>query len=1009
MVTLIHDKVPGRVRYKVKHLYNCKAFKRMLEQRLSKEPHIHKVSASTRTGNILVCYEPGTLEEPVGDLIKKTIKNALLEAPRAVFPPTRKTIETNGAVAGAPPDTLPWHSVELGALLALLETEKQSGLKMSIVHERFRACGPNLLERAKSRSRWDILTEQFTSFPVVLLGVAAGISVFTGGLIDAGVIMGVVAANALIGYKMESEAEATLEGLKRDEYATTEVIRDGVVHEVTMDAIVPGDILILKQGSYVPADCRILEAVQLSIDESLFTGESLVAAKTAAPAIPRDIPLADRKNMAYMGTTVVGGTGLGVAVATGNATEIGQLQLLLDENIAPESPIKRQLREIGNRLVFLFMSVCSALLFVGTLKRYAFLPSVRTVVSLAGSAVPEGLPTVVTISFALGVKNMKRHHVTVRRLESVETLGAAQAVCLDKTGTITCNTMKVMTAQTHSTSVNFKEERGGIDHIEFKTLLEICVLCNETSMEPDEISGFSLKGSPTENALVRVALNADMDVWQLRDDNPLIRINHRVENSLFMSSVHNSRDDQTLIAVKGSPMQVLDMCDLVLVENNAVSLTPEEREEIRRRNDAMAGDVLRVLGVAFKIVPNSEDERIRHGKNGIDRGLVWVGLMGMADPIRNGVQGLIHRLHRAGIETIMITGDQTRTARALADKLKLSPEGGLKIQDYMALKDAGPGDIEPAHVYSRVSYSQKLMIVKALQARGKVVVMTGDGINDGPALKAADVGIAMGYSGTEFARDAADIILETDDLETLIIAITDGRTIHDNIKKSVHYFISSNFSEIIVMSVSMAGGLGFPLNIMQLLWINLVTDIFPGIALSLEAPEIDSMEQPPRDAAAPLFSPKDYGRMAMESSIISSSALAGYVYGLFKYGLGKQANSMAFHTLMFSQLLHVLTSRSQRHTIFGKEKLPPNKWLGRSLTGSLILQLITMAVPGLRRFLGTVRLNPVDFLVVLGSALSSFALNETLKNKRLERKHDDLSNQTSDRPADKDHRSRPDP
>jgi Ca2+-transporting ATPase len=524
-------------------------------------------------------------------------------------------------------------------------------------------------------------------------------------------------------------------------------------------------------------------------------------------------------------------------------------------------------------------------------------------------------------------------------------------------------------------------ENGGAVSFEDDEALEklmlVCALCNETRITGrDENADPELSGSPTEGALLRLALRSGFDVQQLRKAHPMVGINRRSERRLYMSTRHQRPDGGRFVAVKGSPPEVLSLCDRQFKAGEIVALTDDDRRAVEIRNEAMADDALRVLGFACADLPvgaKKEDEN----------GLVWLGLVGMSDPIRDGVADLIREFHRAGIETVMITGDQSTTAYAVARQLDLSRGGSLDILDSTELQQVDDQTMtalaKRVKVYSRVSPADKLKIVQALQSAGRTVAMTGDGINDGPALKAADIGIAMGGSGTDVAREVADIVLEEDNLETLITAVQDGRSTYRNIRKSVHFFLSTNISEIVVMFAALSAGFGSPLNVMQLLWINIISDIFPGIALSMEEPEPDVLADPPRPPDAPLFTAKDYRRMVQESLMISGGAMGAYIYGISRYGGGAKAGTMAFQSLTFAQLLHALSCRSETHRLFGKIRLPSNNYLNLAVGGSLIMQLLTIFVPPLRSILGLSPLSFADISIAGGSAFVSLMLNEASK------------------------------
>ncbi|MGH7961805.1 MAG: cation-translocating P-type ATPase, partial [Candidatus Binatia bacterium] len=639
---------------------------------------------------------------------------------------------------------------------------------------------------------------------------------------------------------------------------------------------------------------------------------------------------------------------------------------------------------------------------IGLLRGYGFLEMLKTAISLAVAAVPEGLPTVATTTLALGIRHMRQHHVLIRRLEAVETLGCVQTICLDKTGTLTLNKMSVVAVHTGMQRLQvaegvFKTGEACLDPLacdELVKLAQVCVLCSETEIERQN-GHYILKGSPTENALIHMAASAGVDILRLREERPAFQVHLRSENRNFMSTLHRAEEsgaDQngangnpplSFLAVKGSPAEVLDMCAWHVKEGARVPFTDGDRLTIENENERMAGEALRVLGAAYGHVADGTQDAEEH------TGLTWLGLIGMADPIRAGVKEVIAGFHGAGITTVMITGDQSPTAYAIGKELHLSRGDQLEILDSTHLTNIDPPVMsalaEKVQVFARVSPAHKLQIVQALQQAGKVVAMTGDGINDGPALKAADIGIAMGNAGTDVAREVADVVLEDDNLETMIIAISQGRTIYHNIRKSVHFLLSTNLSEIMVMFTSMAAGLGQPLNPMQLLWINLLSDIAPGLALALEPPEPDVLRQPPRNPADPIIQPADFRRIAFESATLSVGALGAYGYGLFRYGMGPQAGTLAFTSLTTGQLLHALTSRSEKHNVFDgigtvhPPPLPPNPYLNAALIGSFALQGLALVVPGLRRLLGIAPLSLVDGVVIGASALLPFVVNENTK------------------------------
>jgi Ca2+-transporting ATPase len=907
-----------------------------------------------------------------------------------------------------------WHLLDAGTVLRFVATDGAFGLADDAAKERLKKYGPNMLPESVPRSGFSIFIEQFKSLPVALLGVAAAVSVVTGGVADALVIMAVVVTNAGIGYATESQSEKTINSLKSMVRPTAFVLRNGKIREIGAEAVVPGDILALRPGTYIPADARLIDANRLSIDESALTGESLPVLKITKALKPKDdgtaankeIPLGDRTNMVYMGTIVTGGQGAAVVTATGKYTEIGHIQTLIGSARPPQTPMERQLDTMGGQLVLISGAVCGIVFLIGLLRGYGFLQMLKISISLAVAAVPEGLPTVATTTLSLGIRRMRKHNVLIRHLDAVETLGSLQTICMDKTGTITLNRMSIVALHTGRKQVRVSDGKffqGGrtlnpYECDELLRLIHIAVLCNEsevqrcTPTEPCEglvvdVKGMGLSvgltekhivsGSSTENALIHMALATGIDVIQLRHKFPRLGIGHRAEMRNFMTTIHTVPDNRKLVALKGSPGEVLQMCDRHIVDGVVIPLSDDDRMNIEIENERMAGSALRVLGLAYILLENSDNNADAR------EDFIWLGLTGMADPVRNGVKEVIAVFHGAGIDTVMITGDQSATAYAIGKELNLSQSEQLEILDSTHLTDIDPEVLkalcEKVNVFARVSPANKLQIVQSLQSVGKIVAMTGDGINDGPALKAADIGIAMGHAGTDVAREVADVILEDDNLETMIIAISQGRTIYNNIRKSVHFLLSTNMSEIMVMFTAIAGGMGHPLNAMQLLWTNLLSDIAPGLALALEQPEPDVLARPPRNPGEPIIKTSDFKRIAFESAMLSAGSMSAYFYGISRYGMGPSAGTIAFSSLTLGQLLHAYSCRSETHSIFDKGNLPPNPYLNAAIAGSVGLQVLAMVVPGLRTLLGITPIGFIDWLVVGGSAVLPLIVNEATK------------------------------
>lgn len=961
-----------RLRLYVPTLYRNARTAESLQSGLSATDGLERFQLSCLTGTLLLV--PADWDR-LDDMLERVAGLSGCRAPvsaAAVSEPRPATCAAP-AEAHAGPEQAPadWHSLPLARVIERL-LASESGLGAEEARQRLARHGPNTVAQAEPRSPLQTLLEQFVTLPVGLLGVSAVISVATGGVADAAVILGVVLINAAIGYFTERQAEKTIAALSRTGPRYARALRDGRRLRVPVEQIVPGDVLQLEPGSYVAADARLLATRRLTVDESALTGESMPVHKDHRGLSERDTPLGDRLNMLHMGSHVTGGDGLGMVVSTGRHTELGRIQSLVDTARSPETPMERQLGGLGTQLGLLSAGVCVAVFGVGILRGVGLVEMLKGAVSLAVAAVPEGLPAVATTTLALGIREMQRHRVAVRQLGAVETLGSVQTLCLDKTGTLTRNHMSVV--ELHVDGGLHRVDGGplggeGLAGPTLTALLEVAALCNEAEVAADG----SLSGSPTEQALLEAAIAAGLDLSGLHARWPRVELRPRAEGRPLMSSLHADVAGGRRVAVKGSPAEVLDRCSHLLLKGERLLLDEDARARILAANERMAGDALRVLGVA-----------LGEGSARVDadaHDLTWLGLVGLADPLRPNMPELVAAFHRAGIDTVMITGDQAATAEAIGRRLGLSNGQPLQILDSRALERLDPallsGLARNVHVFARVSPAHKLQIVQALQRVGRVVAMTGDGINDGPALKAADIGVALGAGGSEVARQVSDVVIEDDNLETLITAVRHGRGIYANIRKTIHFLLATNFSEIEVMLVGIALGLGQPLTPMQLLWINLLSDIFPGLALSMEQADPDLMAQRPRDPAEPVVGRRDLGRMAPESTVITAAAMAAYGFGRWRYGAGPQAGSLAFNALTSAQLLHAYACRSDRRVL--GSTLQRNRYLDLAVGLSLGLQALAVVTPPLRRLLGTVPHGPLDLAVILAGAVAPYLVNELSK------------------------------
>ncbi len=1007
-------------------MYRSPQLKQKLEVRLNGVEGVRRVQANILTGRLLIVHGPetgvaeiiGLIETQLGARrprrpvqkrrVHKPLKAGIVEALGGIgnllrgLSPSYAPATAFGAAAGvAASDPVgkqmqevhPWHVMEQGQVLERLGVAEQHGLSSEEAGVRLRLYGENSLAAGEKRSDLAIFVDQFINAPVGLLGASAVISVMTGGAVDAAVIMGVVLINAMIGFITERQSEKAIASLAKSGVNEVTVLRDGESLQVLVDQIVPGDVLMLIPGTYIAADIRLIQSHRLSIDESALTGESLPVTKDHDFIGKEDTALGDRVNMGYMGTHVTGGNGRGVVIATAEATELGQIQTMVGEAEAPETPMQKQLTKLGTQMVYISAGVCGVVFGIGLLRGFGWIEMLKSAVSLAVAAVPEGLPAVATTTLAMGIADMRKRNVSVRHLDAVETLGSVQVFCMDKTGTLTENRMAVVAVHGGEQAFDVRDRQfhlddGVIDPMEREELvrmMQVVSLCSEVEIQ-GTIDTPQLEGSPTEKALVNLAIEAGIDVLALRTEHPTLRTRYRAEGRPYMSSLHPYKDGKHLLAVKGSPDAVLGLCDYQIRDGKRVRLSKQARAAILAQNERMAGGALRVLGAAYRELDT--DQMPEKTEN-----LTWLGLSGMADPMRSGMDRLIAQYHRAGIATIMITGDQAATAQAIGEQLGLSGDKPLKVLESSKLDEMDPellaGLAKNVHVFARVSPAHKLKIVRALQEAGYVVAMTGDGINDGPALKASDIGVAMGAGGTNVAREVSDVVLEDDNLHTMSTAVRQGRTIYKNIRKMIHFMVSTNLTEIEVMLIGVAAGWGQPMNPMQLLWINLVTDIFPGLALSMEPPEPDVMDRDPRDPDEPIIGGHSLKRMIFESGTIGLGVMGAYYVGMRRYGIGPGAATLAFNTLTLNELAHAVSARSDYRHVFGGQKLPPNKALVAANLGMLALQAIVSLVPFARTLLGTTPLKLFDLGVIAAGVMIPLVINEGTKPAAPQLEHGD--------------------
>lgn len=886
----------------------------------------------------------------------------------------RPPAPAGGARLDAPGNAVPTpHCVPIDRLLAAVggqaPIDVARGLTSEDARARLQRDGPNEIRDVTGRSAVEILAGQFRSVPVALLGGSGALALATRAFADAGAIGAVLAANAALGFATERQAEETVSSLRKLGPRQASVLRDGVV--VTIDAceVVVGDVLVLEPGHPVPADARVVESHRLAANEAALTGESLPVRKAPVESLPEDTPLGERRNMVFLGTVVSGGAGRAVVVATAERAALGRIRQLAQGAEAPKTQLQQELDTLGRRLALGAAAACVGVFALGALRGRPLLPLLRTAVSLGVAAIPEGLPTVATSLLASSVRSLQQRQVYARRLDAIENLGAVDTVCFDKTGTLTQNRMSVASLTVGTDLVVLGD--GQPAPVIPQAWQRVAVLCNSVERSDGDAAG-PWEGSSTEIALLEFALAQGADYDQLRRSHPLLGVRHRSEHHPYMVTLHDSAQSGLLVAVKGRPDEVLARCETWFDGRRAQALKPVLRRRLLKLNEAMAERGDRVLALAFRQHPDRNF--------GDTAGLCWLGMVGLADPLRPDLPQMVQRFRAAGIRPMMITGDQPGTARAVAERIGLDGEHPLLDAAQMPESAELIGDaVESAHGFARTSPGMKLEIVRALQQRGHVVAMTGDGINDGPALKAADVGVAMGVTGTDFAHAMSDLVLRDDHPAAMLAAIEQGRTAFVNVRKSVRYLVSTNLSELAATTVATAIGMPEPFDPLALLWTNIATDIWPAIALGLEPPEPGILERPPVSLHGGLLDRREWAAVATDAGTMTLAALASFGYGLARYGAGPRARTMAFMTLTSSQLLFALAMRSSRPLRAGG--LAPNPALRRAVGWTLAAQAGTVLLPFARRVLRTTPLGAMDVLVVLSTAAMPLAARELLKER----------------------------
>ena len=898
------------------------------------------------------------------------------------------------------------HAKPIEQVAAALQAHLERGLTQEQAQERLRTLGANELTEKPRPGFLALLWDQFNNYLVIILIIAALIALALGEWVDSVAIMCIVVLNAVVGVIQESKAEQALDALKKMAAPNAQVIRDG--HQITVPGreLVPGDIVHLEAGNYVPADLRLVSSVNLKVEEASLTGESVPVEKHAAAVLDREIPLGDRKNSAFMSTMVTYGRGKGLVTGTGMNTQIGMIAEMIQSYEDEDTPLQQKLQQLGKVLGTGCIAICAIVLVYGLFRDtrlteifstgfFNYLQAEQkdiinlfmTAVSLAIAAVPEGLPAIVTICLALGMQQMIKRHALIRKLPAVETLGCATVICSDKTGTLTQNEMTVV--QGWSAGKRFKVTGEGynpsgqflLGDQPFETggdpdatmLLQGALLCNDALVEEGRIIG-----DPTEGAMAVVAMKAGLQRAELEKVMPRVQEIPFDSDRKRMTTIHQ-RDGVTFAFVKGAPDVVLELCSHIRENGRAVPLTDELRKQVLEQNRDLASHALRVLGVAYRPLDALPDNPTAEA---LERELSFVGLLGMIDPARPEVIEAVRVANGAGLKSVMVTGDHKETAEAIAREIGILKPGGLVLTgpEIERLSDAElAAKAEQLQVCCRVSPQHKTRIVDAMKANGHVAAMTGDGVNDAPALKRANIGVAMGITGTDVSKQTADMVLTDDNFASIVAAIEQGRIIYSNIRKFVYFLLACNVGEILIIFGAMLVGMPIPLRPVHLLWLNLVSDGAPALALGMEKGDPDIMKHPPRPPKEPVINRDMAIGIGVIALVDAIAILTVFYFGLQRYPTSiEAAQTIAFVTLCVSELVRAFTARSEYHSIFSIGVFS-NRWMVWAVGASLLLVLMVVYLPFMQPFFDTVPLTLDDWLMMLPFFFASAIAMELLK------------------------------
>nr|WP_219218681.1 cation-translocating P-type ATPase [Paenibacillus sp. S150] len=858
-------------------------------------------------------------------------------------------------------------------------SSREQGLTKEEASQLLERYGKNVLKETQTKSLLAKFLEQFKNVMIFILLAAAVLSGILGEWTDTVIILLVVILNAVLGVIQENRAEQALEALKSMSSPQARVRRGGQVTEIKSEELVPGDIVLLEAGNVVPADVRLLETASLQTEEAALTGESLPSDKQAGVLEGHDLVLGDRTNMAYMSSSVTYGRGVGVVTATGMETEVGRIAGFISEAESDVTPLQKKLDELGKYFTFIILGVCVVIFAVGLLEGRELLDMLLTSISLAVAAIPEGLPAIVTIILALGVQRMAKRKAIIRKLPAVETLGSTEIICSDKTGTLTLNKMTVEKLYVDGQKVDAGASIAGLRGSE--RLVQAMTLCNDSSIDEGKAaeqtkSGKAIIGDPTETALVDYALSIGTDKRELEKQYPRKGELPFDSDRKLMTTIHEVEDGKFRVLTKGAPDVLLSRCSHIYAYGEVIPLTEEHIRQITENNKALADEALRVLAFAFRDQDQLPADR---APEQTEQELVFAGLAGMIDPPRDEVRDAVAVCRKAGIRPVMITGDHRDTAAAIAIRLGIIDDDSSVLTgrelDKISEEDFA-GRVSDYSVYARVSPEHKVRIVKAWRQKGKIVAMTGDGVNDAPALKAADIGVGMGITGTDVAKGVSDMVLADDNFTTIVVAVEEGRKVYSNIRKAIQFLLSANLGEVLTLFIATMIGWRI-LEPIHILWINLVTDTLPALALGLEKAGDDVMSKKPRKSSSSIFAGGVGVGIVYQGLIEAALTLFVYYWAHTHYNEGV-AVTMAFATLGLLQITHAFNVRSNTRSLFQIGWFTNRYMLGASVISALLLVLVII-IPGLNEWFGVSHLSGLQWGIVCGAAAAIVVLVELVK------------------------------